>query len=58
MKLSVGKITKRQIIIGRRRESRKLEIENTIGWTSTSKVHKSDKNYDRKSKHKPNYIKD
>ncbi len=56
MKSKIGKITKEQIINGRKRESRKIEIENSIGWTATHKVHKTEKDYNRKSKYKPNYF--
>ncbi len=43
MKTTIGRITKEQIEKGRRRESRKVEIENSVGWTSVNKVHKSQK---------------
>lgn len=38
-----------------RKASRELELENSIGWTSMHKVHKSKKTYTRKPKHKKDY---
>ena len=35
-----------------RKGSREAELENEIGWKAVTKVHKSDKNYSRKTKHK------
>jgi len=52
---TIGKITKEQIIKSRKKASRELELENSIGWTSTHKVHKSLKDYQRKPKHKKDY---
>jgi hypothetical protein len=52
----IGKVTKEQIIKSRRRNSRDMEIENSIGWTSTHKVHKSIKDYNRKPKYKKDYF--
>lgn len=49
---TIGKITKEQIIKYRKKLSRELELENSIGWVSTHKVHKSEKDYIRKPKHK------
>ena len=58
MKTTIGRITKEQIEKGRRRESRKVEIENSVGWTSVNKVHKSQKDYNRKGKYKIDYTKE
>lgn len=38
-----------------RKASRELELENSIGWVSTHKVHKSKKTYNRTQKHKKDY---
>lgn len=35
-----------------RKGSRDAELENSTGWTSTHKVHKSENIYTRKKKHK------
>lgn len=35
-----------------RKGSREAELENEQGWKAVHKVHKSDKNYSRKIKHK------
>lgn len=35
-----------------RKGSRDAELENSTGWNQTHKVHKSEKNYSRKTKHK------
>lgn len=35
-----------------RKGSRDAELEMSDGWTATHKVHKSVKNYSRKTKHK------
>ena len=52
---TIGKITKEQIIKSRKRKSRELEIENSIGWSATHKVHKTIKDYTRKPKYKKDY---
>ena len=38
-----------------RKISREMEYENQDGWKANEKVHKSQKNYSRKSKHKERY---
>lgn len=53
--VTIGKITKEQIIKSRKKASRDMEVQNSIGWTATHKVHKSSKNYSRKSKYKKDY---
>jgi hypothetical protein len=50
--MKIGTITKEQIRTNDRRMSRELELENSTGWTSKHKVHKSKKNYSRKKKHR------
>lgn len=52
---TIGKITKDQIIKSRKKASREIEVQNSIGWTATHKVHKSAKNYTRKPKYKKDY---
>lgn len=52
--ISIGKITKLDIVKANRVVSRNIELENTIGWISITKAHKTSKNYNRKSKHKKN----
>lgn len=39
-----------------RKASREMELQNSTGWVSTHKAHKSAKDYTRKSKHKVSYI--
>jgi hypothetical protein len=52
---TIGKITKEQIIKSRKKASREIEVQNSIGWTATHKVHKTVKNYTRKPKYKKDY---
>lgn len=54
-KIYIGKVTKEQLLKASKKASRELELENSIGWVSKHKVHKSKKNYNRKSKHKKGY---
>lgn len=54
--MKIGKINKRMIIIANRKASRELEIENSIGWKSSHKVHKTMKDYKRNPKHKKGYL--
>jgi ribonuclease HII len=49
---TIGKITKDQIIKSRKRASREMELEANVGWASTHKVHASQKDYNRKPKHR------
>lgn len=58
MKTKIGRITKEQIEKSRRAESRRIEIENSIGWSATHKVHKTQKDYTRKPKYKMDYSKE
>ncbi len=52
---TIGKITKEQIIKSRKKTSRDMELENSIGWIATHKVHKTSKAYTRKPKYKKDY---
>ena len=54
-KQNIGRVTKEQIMTNNRKISREMEYENQDGWKANEKVHKSQKNYSRKSKHKPKY---
>jgi len=54
-KIHIGKVSKEQLMKASRKASRELELENSIGWVSTHKVHKSKKNYTRKDKYKKDY---
>ena len=49
---TIGKITKEQIIKSRKKASREMEMESNVGWVATHKVHKSQKDYNRKPKHR------
>jgi len=53
--MKVGKITKEQQYKEMRKTSREVELELNGGWTAKHKVHKSEKTYSRKDKHKPRY---
>jgi hypothetical protein len=50
--IKIGKITQEQILTQNKKISREIELENSIGWTATHKVHTSKKTYTRKPKHK------
>jgi hypothetical protein len=50
--IKIGKITKEEILILYKKTSREIELENSTGWVSKHKVHKSQKDYSRKSKHR------
>jgi len=52
MKRNIRKITKAQIIKNNKKISREIELEKNGGWTAKNKIHKSDKTYSRKNKHK------
>ena len=54
-KTFVGKVTKKQLYTAMRKENRENELKENGGWTATHKVHKSEKNYSRKNKHKERY---
>jgi hypothetical protein len=50
--LHLGTYTKFDSIKNMRKVNREVELQNSIGFISTHKVHKSSKNYTRKIKHK------
>lgn len=51
-KVIIGKITSEDYRKSNRKASRELELENSTGWVCKHKVHKSNKTYTRKVKHK------
>jgi hypothetical protein len=54
-KINIGKFTIEDTIKANRKASREVSLENSTGWISLHKVHKSAKNYTRNSKHKKDY---
>ena len=54
-KIHIGKITKEQILTQNKKISREIELENSTGWVSIHKVHKSKKTYTRKPNYKTDY---
>jgi len=50
--IKIGKITQKEILNVYKKTSREIELENSTGWVSKHKVHKSVKDYNRKPKHK------
>lgn len=53
---NIGTFTKWDSIKLDRKISREIELENSTGWVCRHKVHKSLKNYSRKTKHKVSYV--
>lgn len=53
---NIGKFTKWDSIKLDRKISREIELENSTGWVCRHKVHKSLKNYSRKTKHRVSYV--
>jgi hypothetical protein len=51
-KLHIGTFTKLDSLNASKKASREMELENSTGWVSKHKVHKSVKDYNRKLKHK------
>lgn len=54
-RIHIGKFTKDDAIKASRKASREASLENSTGWVSTHKVHRSAKDYKRNSKHKKTY---
>lgn len=50
--IKIGKITQDQILTVYKKASREMEMENSTGWVSKHKVHKSVKDFKRNPKHK------
>lgn len=55
-KIHIGTFTKEDNLKSMRKASRELEIENSTGWISKHKIHRSAKDYTRKIKHKNDCI--
>ena len=55
-KIHLGKFTKEDAMKANRKASREMSLENSTGWVSTHKAHKSIKDYTRKPKHKVSFI--
>jgi hypothetical protein len=51
-KVNLGKFSKEENLKVFKKASRELELENSTGWTSKHKVHKSMKDFNRKPKHR------
>lgn len=49
------KVPKKALIKAGKKASREIELENSTGWKSTHKVHKTAKDYKRNPKHKKTY---
>lgn len=50
--IKIGKATQVHIMNAYKKASREMELENATGWVAKHKVHKSEKDYNRKPKHK------
>lgn len=55
-KIHIGTFTKEDSMRANRKASREMELQNSTGWVSTHKAHKSAKDYTRNPKHKVSYI--
>lgn len=54
-KIIIGKVTFEDIMKANKKASREMNLENSTGWNSVRKIHKSVKDYTRKPKHKKSY---
>jgi len=54
-KIHIGTFTIEDGLKANRKASREISLENSTGWISTHKVHKSVKTYTRKPKYKKDY---
>lgn len=50
--IKIGKATKVHMMNAYKKASREMELENATGWVAKHKVHRSEKDYNRKTKHK------
>lgn len=50
------KIGNKDYIKACKKAEREIDLENSIGWSATHKVHKTNKDYKRKPKYKVNYL--
>ena len=55
-KIHIGTFTRLDSLKASKKAAREMELQNSTGWVSKHKVHKSAKNYTRKSKHKVDFI--
>lgn len=55
-KIHLGTFTKEDSLKASRKASREIELQNATGWISRHKVHKSAKDYNRKTKHKNDWL--
>jgi hypothetical protein len=53
--MNIGRITKEQFIKSQKKISRELELQNSVGWVSSHKVHSTLKDFKRKPKFKKDY---
>jgi hypothetical protein len=53
--MNIGRITKEQFIKSQKKISRELELQNSVGWVSSHKVHSTLKDFKRKPKYKKDY---
>ena len=51
-KIHIGTFTKLDSLNASKKASREMELENSTGWIAKHKVHKSVKDYTRKTKYK------
>lgn len=54
--IHIGTFTKLDSLKASKKASREFELENSTGWIAKHKIHKSAKDYTRKSKHKNVWI--
>lgn len=50
--IHIGTFTKLDSLNASKKASREMELENSTGWIAKHKVHKSPKDYTRKTKYK------
>lgn len=55
-KIHIGKFTKLDSLKASKKAAREIELENSTGWISKHKIHKSIKDYTRKLKHKNDWV--
>jgi hypothetical protein len=55
-RIYIGTFTKEDSMRSNRQASREIELQNSTGWVSTHKAHKSAKDYTRKPKHKLSFV--
>jgi hypothetical protein len=54
--INIGKFSLKDHIKANKKASREISLQNSTGWVSSHKVHKTEKNYTRKMKHKSDYF--